>query len=73
MWYPQILNSMTDYGKIESEGEVTMCKSILYEEEESTGAEISPKSLIVGITTKFCTWPIYRIFSKALISYIFPV
>lgn len=50
MWYPQILNSMTEYGKVESQSEVTMCKSILYEEEEvvvTTG--ISSKYLIVGI------------------------
>lgn len=50
MWYPQILNSMTELGKKEAESEVTMCKSILFEEEEDTiTAEILSKSLIVGI------------------------
>lgn len=49
MWYPQILNSMTELGKKESEDQVTMCKSILYEEEETIAAETFSKSIIVGI------------------------
>ncbi|XP_018564187.1 synaptic vesicle glycoprotein 2B [Anoplophora glabripennis] len=46
MWYPQILNSMTEYGKNESESKVTMCKSILFDEETTVAAETSGKSLI---------------------------
>ncbi|KAJ8956223.1 hypothetical protein NQ314_006756 [Rhamnusium bicolor] len=47
MWYPQILNSMTDYGKVVAQNEVTMCKSILYDEDEHN--KRLSRSLVVGI------------------------
>lgn len=30
MWYPQILNMMSEYSKVFPRNEVTMCKSILF-------------------------------------------
>ncbi|CAG9815294.1 unnamed protein product [Phaedon cochleariae] len=47
MWYPQILNSMSEYGKIVPQEEVTICKSILYEEEINDIDAISSNSTII--------------------------
>lgn len=36
MWYPQILNMMSDYEKKVSDNEVTMCKSIVSHSNSNT-------------------------------------
>lgn len=33
MWYPQILNSMSELGKKLPENQITMCKAVLYDDD----------------------------------------
>nr|XP_023023357.1 synaptic vesicle glycoprotein 2B-like [Leptinotarsa decemlineata] len=32
MWYPTVLNLMSEYGEVVSQSEVTMCKSVMYDQ-----------------------------------------
>ncbi|CAH1975630.1 unnamed protein product [Acanthoscelides obtectus] len=57
MWYPQILNSMSDYGQVVPSNEVTMCTAILYDEADYKNdiPEVGVGSGIVrSITSQIC-------------------